>query len=58
MNTVEKRREVRRNEFFAIFDLKVAEGSLLDVILSSFGYSLTYFHTMDGNMYKEWMNEK
>ena len=34
-------------------DLKVSEGSLLDVIQSSFGYALTYYHTMDGNMYKE-----
>ena len=41
-----------------MFDLKVSEGSLLDVIHSSFGYALTYYHTMDGNMYKEWMNEK
>ena len=39
-------------------DLKVSEGSLLDAIQSSFGYALTYYHTMDGNMYKEWMNEK
>ena len=24
----------------------------------SLGYALTYYHTVDGNMYKEWMNEK
>ena len=41
-----------------MFDLKVAEGHLLDVIQPSLGYILTYYHTVDGNMYKEWMNEK
>ena len=41
-----------------MFDLKVAEGHLLDVIQPSLGYILTYYHTIDGNMYKEWMNEK
>ena len=58
MNMVEKRREVRRNKFFIIFDHKVSEGRLSDVIQSLFGYTLTYYHTMNGNMYKEWMNEK
>ena len=58
MNTVEKRRQARRNKFFAMFDRKVAEGRLSDVIQSSLGYALTYYHTIDGNMYKEWMNEK
>ena len=58
MNMVEKRRETRRNKFFALFDFKVAEGRLLDVIDSILGYALTYYHTIDGNMYKEWMNEK
>ena len=28
------------------------------MIQSFLGYSLTYYHTVDGNMYKEWMNEK
>ena len=28
-----------------------------DVIQSSLGYVLTYYHTMDGDMYKKWMNE-
>ena len=41
-----------------MLDCKVAEGRLSDVIQSSLGYTLTYYHTMDGNMYKEWMNEK
>ena len=41
-----------------MFDRKVAEGRLSDVIQSSLGYALTYYHTIDGNMYKEWMNEK
>ena len=41
-----------------MFDRKVAKGRLSDVIQSSFGYALTYYHTIDGNMYKEWMNEK
>ena len=55
---VEKRREVRRNKFFAMFDRKVAERRLSDVIQSFLGYALTYYNTVDGNMYKEWMNEK
>ena len=55
---VEKRREVQRNKFFAIFDRKFTEGCLSDMIQSFLGYSLTYYHTVDGNMYKEWMNEK
>ena len=58
MNMVEKRREIRRNKFFTMFVCKVAEGCLSDVIQSSLGYSLTYYHTVDGIMYKEWMNEK
>ena len=29
-----------------------------DVIESSLRYALTYYNTVDGNMYKEWMNEK
>ena len=58
INTMEKRRQARRNKFFALFDRKVAEGRLLDVIDSSLGYALTYYHTVDGDMYKEWMNEK
>ena len=58
MNTVEKRRQARRNKFFVLFDRKVAEGRLSDVIDSTLGYALTYYHTVDGNMYKEWMNEK
>ena len=58
MNTMEKRRQARRNKFFALVDRKVAEGRLSDVIDSTLGYVLTYYHTIDGNMYKEWMNEK
>ena len=53
-----KRRETRQNKFFTLFDRKVAEERLLDVIDSTLGYALTYYHTVDGNMYKEWMNEK
>ena len=41
-----------------MFDHIISEGRLLDVIQSSLGYTLTYNHTMQGNMYKEWMNEK
>ena len=41
-----------------MFDRKVAKGRLSDVIQSSLGYTLTYYHTIDGNMYKKWMNEK
>ena len=58
MNTVKKRRKIHWNKFFALFDCKVAEGRLSDVIQSSLGYTLTYYHTADGNMYKEWMNMK
>ena len=29
-----------------------------DVIDSSLGYALTYYHTVERDMYKEWMNEK
>ena len=53
MNMVEKRRETRRNKFFRLFDRKVSEGRLLDVIKSSLGYALTYYHTLNGDMYKE-----
>ena len=28
------------------------------MIDSSLGYALTYYHTVEGDMYKEWMNEK
>ena len=41
-----------------MFDCKVAEGCLSDVIDSTLWYALTYYHTMDGDMHKEWMNEK
>ena len=58
MNTVKKRRQTRQNKFFTPLDCKVAEGRLSDVIDSSLGYALTYYHTIDKNMYKEWMNEK
>ena len=53
MSTVEKRREARHSKFFARFDRKVAEGRLSDVINSSLGYALTYYHTVEGDMYKE-----
>ena len=58
LNTVEKRREMRRNKAFERFDRKVSQGRLNDVIDSSPGYALTYYHTMEGDMYKDWMNEK
>ena len=58
MNTVENRREVQRNKFFALFDRKFSEGRLSDVIQSSLGYTLIYSHTLNANMYKECMNEK
>ena len=41
-----------------MFDLIIVEGRLSDVIQSSLGYALTYYNTIDGNMYREWMNEK
>ena len=28
------------------------------MIDSSLGYALTYYHTVEGDMYKEWMKEK
>ena len=57
MNTVEKRREARRNKAFERFDRKVAEGRLSDVVYSTLGYALTYYHTVQGDMYKEWVKE-
>ena len=41
-----------------MIDRKVAEGRLSDVIQSSLGYALTYYHIIDENMYHEWMNER
>ena len=58
INTVEKRCQTRRNKFFALFDRKVAEGRLSDVIDSTLGYALTYYHTVEADKYKECMNEK
>ena len=58
LNTVEKRCEMRRNKAFERFDRKVSQGRLSDVIVSSLGYALTYYHTVEGEMYKEWMNKK
>ena len=53
LNTVEKRREMRRNKAFERFDRKVSQGRLSDVINSSLGYALTYYHTVEGDMYKK-----
>ena len=59
MNTVEKRREIHWNKFFALFDCKSRKDACqMWSIQLSLGYTLTYYHTVDGNMYKEWMNEK
>ena len=58
LNTVEKRREMRRNKAFERFDRKVSQGRLSDVIDSSLGYALTYYHTVQEDMYKEWVKEK
>ena len=58
LNTVEKRREMRHNKAFERFDRKVSQGRLSDVIDLSLEYALTYYHTVEGDMYKEWMNEK
>ena len=49
---------MRRNKAFKRFDRKVSQGRLSDVINSSLGYALMYYHTMEGDMYKDWMNEK
>ena len=43
MNTEDKGRQAHHNKFFALFDRKVAEGRLSDVIDSTLGYTLTYF---------------
>ena len=54
MNTVEKRRKItRRNNFFALFDRKVAERNLSDVIDSLLGFAPTFYHTADTNIYTE-----
>ena len=50
LNTVEKGREMRRNKAFERFDRKVSQGCLSDVIDSSLGYALTYYHTVEGDM--------
>ena len=57
-NTVGKRREVRRMSYYDLFDRKISAGRLSDVIDSSLGYALTYYHTLNGKMVKEWMNVK
>ena len=49
---------MRRNKAFDRFGRKVSQGRLNDVIDSSLGYALTYYYTVEGDMYKEWMNEK
>ena len=49
---------MRRNKAFARFDRKVSQGRLNEVIDSSLGYALTYYHTVEGDMYKEWVHEK
>ena len=49
---------MRRNKALERFNRKVSQGRLNDVIDSSLGYALTYYHTVEGDMYKEWMNEK
>ena len=58
LNTVVKRREMRRNKAFARFDRMVSQGRLINAIDSSLRYALTYYHTMEGDMDKEWVNEK
>ena len=58
MNTVKKRRETQRANFFRLFDDKVPECRLSDVIELSLEDALTYYHTLNDDMYKEWMNEK
>ena len=54
------RRDEKHNEPFSsdCFDDKVPECRLSDVIQSSLGYALTYYHTLNDDMYKEWMDEK
>ena len=49
---------MRRNKAFTSFDRKISQGRLNDVIDSSLRYALTYYHTVEGDMYKEWMTEK
>ena len=49
---------MRRNKAFERFDRKVSQGRLSDVIDSTLGYALTYYHTVQGDMYKEWVKEK
>ena len=57
INTMKRRKVTQQNNFFAMFDRKVAEGRLTDVIVFSLECVLMYYHTIDRNMYKEWMNE-
>ena len=58
MNTADKGRQAHHNKFFALFHRKVVEGRLKIVIDSTLGYSLTYYHTVKGSIYKECVNEK
>ena len=58
MNMADKGRQAHHNKFFALFDRKEAEGRLKIVIDSTLGYFLTYYHTVEGSMYKGWTNEK
>ena len=57
VNTAHKGRQAH-HKFFNLFDRHVAERRLKIVIDSTHGYFLTYYHTVEGRMYKGWMNEK
>ena len=57
-NTVAKRREVRRMSYNDLFDLRVSIGRTSDVTISDLIYALTYYNTLNKDMFKEWMNVK
>ena len=52
LDTVDKRRQARSNQrnAYKVFDRKVSEGRLTEVVDSSLGYAATYYHTLNGNM--------
>ena len=58
LNTVEKRREMRRNKAFERFDRKVSQERLSDVIDSSLGYALTHVLSHRGRRHVQGMDER
>ena len=58
MNTVEKRRQTRRNNFFTLFDRKVAEGRLNDAIDSILSRVCTHVLSHRGGRHVQGVGER